>query len=58
MADPEDARDCTLAEQAQEQNSRLQRLIDAIAQLNSASRELLARLQPVKASGRETTKRD
>lgn len=41
MEDPEHVRDSTLAEQ----NSRLQQLIDAIAQINTASRELLARLQ-------------
>lgn len=43
---PQDA----LADQARQQNSNLQRLIDTIAQLIAASRELLARLQPKPAA--------
>ena len=49
----------TLAEQVQKQNSNLRRLIEAIAQLVSTSRELIARLQPeAKAMPPETTKQD
>lgn len=52
MENSEDARDNTLVEQ----NSRLQQLIDAIAQINAASCELLARLQhKFKATPPDTT---
>ena len=55
MDDSEDARDSTLVEQ----NSRLQQLIDAIAQINAASCELLARLQQrFKATTPDTTKEE
>lgn len=54
MEDSEGARHSTLAEQAQEQNSNLQRLIEAIVQLIATSRELLGRLQP----GNKTTPPD
>ena len=46
MEDSERSQEGTLADQAQEQNSTLKRLIEVVAQLIGTSRELLARLQP------------
>ena len=46
MEDLERTQEGTLADQAQEQNSTLKRLIEVVAQLIGTSRELLARLQP------------
>jgi hypothetical protein len=46
MRDPEGPQEENLAEEATQQNSNLQRLIDVFVQLIAASRDLLARLQP------------
>lgn len=48
MNDPEGPREEGLEEEALEANSNMQRLLEAIGQLISASRSLLARLQPGK----------
>lgn len=56
MSEEDEGRGADLEQEAQEQNSNLRRLIDAVGSLLSSSRELLSRLHTGAEQGDATNK--